>query len=255
MAPKHDLTLIIFPQRFGCRNPSPFCVKAEILLKMSGLPFRIERETNPGVGPLGKLPALRDGKRLIGDSELIRQYLATHYQVEFDRGLSARDRAAAHAFARMLEERTYWAIVHSRWIDEGNWVNLKKAYFSTMPGLLRRIFPSLIRARVRRDLKGQGLGRHDPQSIEAFALDDLKAVADWLGDKPFMLGDRPTTLDATVYGMVVSFIQPGFETPIRDMIMTDMRLAGYLARCDQLWFDEAAVTTPQPVCGETAMAA
>lgn len=235
---KPDLTLIIFPESFGARNPSPFCIKAEILMRMSGLPHNIERQADPGAGPLGKLPALRDGDRLMGDSELIRQYLATHYQVEFDRFLSAKQRAAAHAFARMLEERTYWTIVQSRWLDDRNWPTLRDAYFGGMPTPLKQIVPTLIRRRVRRDVRGQGLGLHDPQAIEAFALDDLKAVADWLGDQPFMMGDQPCALDATVYALLACIAPAEFDTPMREMVINDMRLAGYLARCDQLWFGE-----------------
>jgi len=233
---KPDLTLIIFPESFGTRNPSPFCIKAEILMRMTGLPYRVERQSDPRVGPLGKLPALRDGDRMLGDSELIRQYLATHYRIDFDGSLSAKQRAASHAFARMLEERTYWTIVQSRWLDDENWPTLRDAYFGTLPGPLKQLVPFLIRRRVRRDVRGQGLGLHSPQAIEAFALDDLKAVADWLGDQPFMMGDQPTTLDATVYALLACAAPEEFDTPMREMIVNDMRLAGYLARCDTLWF-------------------
>ena len=238
-----DLTLVIFPTCFGTRNPSPFCLKAEILLRMSGLPYRVERSKDPRVGPMGKLPALRDGARTIGDSELIRQYLAVSYAIDFDRKLNARQRAAAHAFARMLEERTYWALVDSRWMNEANWPTVRDGFFGDLPFPISRLVPALMRRSVRARMRGQGLGLHSRETIEAFALDDLKAIADWLGDRPFMMGETPCSLDATVYGTLVSFVHPGFETPMREMIVNDMRLAGYLARCDALWFEPAGLAS------------
>lgn len=254
MTQPKDLTLIMFPEGFGTRNPSPFCVKAEILMRMSGLPYKIERANDPRVGPLGKLPALRDGDRLIGDSELIRQYLATEYGIDFDGFLTAKQRAAAHAFARMLEERTYWALVNSRWMNDENWAVVREAFFGAMPFPIRQILPPKLRKGVRANLRGQGLGLHSQEAIEAFALDDLKAIADWLGDQPFMMGDRPCALDATVYASVVSFVHTGFKSPMREMILNDMRLAGYLARCDALWFEDLAPTAGRPVSVAAAAA-
>lgn len=250
-----DLTLIIFPESFGTRNPSPFCLKAEILLRLSGLPFKIERSNDPRVGPMGKLPALRDGKKLIGDSELIRQHLAVSYGVDFDRFLTAKQRAASHAFARMLEERTYWALVDSRWMSDTNWPVVRDAFFSALPFPARKLVPALLRRQVRAKLRGHGIGLHSRATIEAFALDDLKAIADWLGDQPFMMGTAPSALDATVYATLMSFVHTGFETPMREMIINDMRLAGFLARCDGRWFEDAGAAEASGTETASAMAA
>src|SRR5262249_1432920 len=97
------ITLIKFPTAFGMPDPSPFVMKVMMLLRMAGLPFETEVARNPGRGPKGKLPAIRDEGELIGDSEIIRWHIERKYAIDLDRGLSPVERATAHAYARMIE--------------------------------------------------------------------------------------------------------------------------------------------------------
>ena len=36
------ITLFTYGPMFGLPDPSPFCMKAEILLKMAGLPYKLD---------------------------------------------------------------------------------------------------------------------------------------------------------------------------------------------------------------------
>ena len=55
------ITLIKYAPAFGLADASPFCLKADLLLKMSGLPYKAEIAGDPRRGPKGKLPAIVDG--------------------------------------------------------------------------------------------------------------------------------------------------------------------------------------------------
>ncbi|MDF1731861.1 MAG: Tom37 metaxin N-terminal-like domain-containing protein [Minwuia sp.] len=95
------ITLRQYPAALGLPNPSPFCMKAEILLKMSGAPFTVETVNDPRKGPKGKLPAASfDGGQMIGDSELIRREMAQRLDFDPDAALDAGQKASAHAIAR-----------------------------------------------------------------------------------------------------------------------------------------------------------
>ena len=59
------IKLMQFPRMFGLPNPSPFCIKVEVLLKMAGLAYECEFVANPGKGPKGKLPAIKDDDEII----------------------------------------------------------------------------------------------------------------------------------------------------------------------------------------------
>ena len=230
------IKLIQFPPAFGVPNPSPFCMKVEILLKMAGLPYTSEQVRDPRRGPKGKLPAIEDGGELIGDSELIRGHLERKYGVDFDKGLDQRERAVAHAFARMLEERTYWTVVYSRWIDGRNWPKVRAVFFGGLPPVMRSLVPRLIQRQVRQQLHRQGVGRHAPREIYAMGVADLNVVATQLGDKPFFMGAAPTGVDAVVYAFLENIIVPPLDSPMKTMALGHANLVAYAQRMRELYF-------------------
>lgn len=69
------ITLITYPAQFGTRSSSPFCIKAEYLLNMAGVPWQRQDENDPRKWPKAKLPAITVDTDIIGDSDGIRLYL------------------------------------------------------------------------------------------------------------------------------------------------------------------------------------
>ena len=45
---------------------------------------------------------------------------------------------------------------------------------------------------------------------------DISAIADFLGDKPFMLGAQPTSLDATTYAFLANLLWAPIDSPLRE---------------------------------------
>lgn len=234
--PDLSLTLIKFAPAFGLPDPSPFGIKAELLLKMSGLPYSVEISGNPRKGPKGKLPALRDGDALIGDSEFIRKHLEFAYGIDFDQGLGPLQRARAHAFARMLEERTYWCGVQTRWLEDSAWPTVSRAFFGNLPPVVRDVVPALVQRIVRRRMRVQGIGRHTRDEIMALGIADFAAVSAELGDRAFFMGQAPTGIDATVYAMLAGIAIPPFENPIRTSVLATPNLVAYIERMRALYF-------------------
>jgi glutathione S-transferase len=230
------IKLIQFPRMFGLPNPSPFCIKVEVLLKMAGLAYECEFVGNPGKGPKGKLPAIIDDGQAIGDSELIRWHLERKYGVDFDKGLSPLERAVGHAFARMAEERTYWVLVYSRWIEEANWVLFRDNLFAGIPGFIRAVLGPQVRKRVRRMLRAQGLGLHSRDEIYAMGARDIDAISTQLGTKPFLLGSEPTSVDATVWPYIVGTLVPPFESPFKQAMQKRANLVEYSERMRARFF-------------------
>ncbi len=111
------ITLFAFGPAFGLPDPSPFVIKVETLLKMAALPYRVDTGSL-GKAPKGKLPYIEDDGERIADSTFIRWHLEKKYQIDFDRGLSPEERAAAWAFEKMAEDNLYWTLVHARWVDD-----------------------------------------------------------------------------------------------------------------------------------------
>jgi hypothetical protein len=60
----------------------------------------------------------------------MRRHLEKKYRIDFDKGLSAEQRAVAWAFEKMAMDNFYWALVDARWVDEENfaavfWISLQ----------------------------------------------------------------------------------------------------------------------------------
>ena len=67
-----------FPAALGLPNASPFCMKLETYLRMTGLPFEVRPVTDPRRAPKGKLPYIDDGGTVLADSNLILDYLKSY---------------------------------------------------------------------------------------------------------------------------------------------------------------------------------
>lgn len=233
------MKLYQYPAAFGLPCPSPFCSKAEILLKMTGVDYVDHRVSDPRKGPKGKLPAMEIDGRLIGDSELIRFELEKRTGMDLDAGLTPQERAVSHAMARMIEERFYWAIVYARWMDDDSFGVIRKAFFSSMPPVLRNIVPVIARRQVRGYLNGHGLGRHSREEIMAFGILDIEALAVQLGEKDWMMGAEPTSLDATAWAHIANIAVPEHDgSPLRQAVLGNERLMAYVDRGFRRWFPD-----------------
>lgn len=224
------IKLIKFPAAFGLLDPSPFVVKTMMTLKIAGLALNTEAVTNPGRGPKGKLPAIADDGEVIGDSEMIRWYVERKYGVELDHGLNARERAVSHAFARMIEERLYWAMVYARWNEPAGWTRTNLTFFSAIPPGIRALAAAFIQRQVRRDLHGQGVGRHSQDEIYRLGVLDVQAMAAQLGDKPWFMGEAPSSVDCTAYLFVSGIVDPPFDNPVKDETLRHANLVAYAQR-------------------------
>jgi glutathione S-transferase len=233
------LKLHQFPPVFG-RNVSPFTLKLEAWLKLTGLPYEVVPTRNPGRGPKGKLPFIEDEDgSVIGDSGLIIEHLKRTRGVDPDRELSARQRATALALQRLLEDHFYFIGVWSRWLDPDGWRDFGPALFASVPPPLGRIIGSFIRRRVRQGLHAQGLGRHSQAELYAMGRADLEAVTVLLGDQPFFFGDQPGTADTIAYGALDNLINVPIETELRRIGRSFPSLAAFCARMT------ARLETPQ----------
>lgn len=233
------ITLYTFGPMFGLPDPSPFVMKALVLLKMSGLPFA----TDTGgfsKAPKGKLPYLRDGDAVVADSTLIRWHLERAHGIDFDAGYGPAETALGWAVEKMLEDHLYWAVVEARWCDDANFSRGPARFFEAVPAPVRPLVTALIRRKVRGASRGHGMGRHGRTEIEALGLRSIAALADLLGDKPYLLGSTVAGADATAYGFVAATLCPVFETPLRDAVAGRANLVAYERRMRARYFPDLA---------------
>jgi glutathione S-transferase len=224
------IQLYQFKTAYGVPNLSSFCMKVEVFLRLAGLEYEIRWTFNPGKGPKGKLPFIKDDGKVVADSQAIIEYLSKAYHVDLDAGLNAEQRAIAHAFRRMIEESTYFALLHQRWIDPVTWPRIREAFFGALPPGVRSLVPRLAQKKIARDLQGQGTGRHTPEEILQRVADDLVAIAEQLNVKPYFMGDRPSTIDASLYALLANFWEIELDTPLKGLVGRHKNLVAYCER-------------------------
>ena len=232
------ITLYQFSRTWGIPNLSQFCVKIETYLRMARLPYEVV-ETLPLKAPRRKLPYIDDHGRKIADSRLIIHYLKATYGDPLDAHLSPQERNIAKAFQRLLEEHLYWVTMFSRWgYGEGNWQTNKQAIFGAMPPVLRDLAAAAYRIRINSQIRGHGLGRHTAEEVFELGREDIDALAHFLGDKPYFMGDKPTSLDASAYGILVNTVACPIESPVKDYALKKGNIADYCSRMQAEFFPE-----------------
>ncbi len=219
------ITLFGFGPAFGLPDPSPFVMKTEVQLKMSGLPYRRERAAPPQ-SPKGKIPFIDDDGVRIADSTFIRRYLEDRHNVDFDAGLTAEQKATAWAVERVLEDHLYFALLHARWMDDENFARGPAHFFDGAPDSVR----DGARERTRGYLHGHGLGRHSNGEIVWLADKSLASLSAILGGKPYLTGDKVCGADATLFAMIAGILTPHFEGELRDAALGHRNLVAYSER-------------------------
>ena len=214
---------------------SPFVTKVCNYLKMTETAYeyvnqdlaRIDVDT-----PFGKLPVIDDDGELVADSTRIIQYLKAKYGDKFDQNADAREMAQMMAFNRLIDEHLYWtAVIQPRWRETENWERHVRIFAGgeEVPPKIRS-FTDDFRHRLLTEFMLGGWGRLSAEAIYARAREDVDAIANQLGDRPFLMGYAPRSIDASVASILRHVIEAPFEFDTKDYAATKQNLVAYLER-------------------------
>ena len=78
--------------------------------------------------------------------------------------------------------------------------------------------------------------RHDAAGREYLGKLAIDALADILGDNPYILGERASGTDATAYAFVASLACPVFDSPHIAQVRAHANLVAYLDRMGLEYF-------------------
>lgn len=223
------LKLITFPAGLSEPSMSPFCTKAMILLNMSGQNWQPEIVSTPTLSPTKKLPALRVGDRIIPDSNQILAWLEQNGAELFPR-LSEAEKTQAHMLIRMVEENLRYGLLHDRWLDAGNWGQVRPVLFKDIPWPVSAVVPHVVRNQVRQATLAQGLTRLPEAGRLSNLGADLEALTMQLGDQPYLFGDQPCAADASALPVLSSIDNLPKQTPLRRMLRENTGLMRYIER-------------------------
>jgi isoprene-epoxide---glutathione S-transferase len=231
------ITVYGYGPAWGLPCISPFVTKVVNYLTMAGVPFEFVRQDLGALAqdsPTAKMPFIREDGQQVNDSTRIIEYVKDKYGDKLDDHLSETDKAIGLAFQRMVEEYTYWSgVIEPRWTT----VEKFKIYtpyvvgaeFDDLPpeaqeGLLA------FREKIYDQHLKQGMGLRPHADVVKCLAEDLDALSTFLGDKPFFLGDEPTSYDATIYSTFRHITDSPWDWEGRDYARSKTNLVAYADR-------------------------
>jgi len=216
------LTLYSYPELFGVADNNGYGLKVFAFLRLVGVPFRHEHIFDASSAPRGQLPYVVDDGETIGDSDTIIAHLIAKHRLTIDAKLTSAERDTDHLITRMLDD-LYWVMSYSRWKDERFWppegldkareYNAQRYYF-------------------------QGIGRYAPDAAYHRGLKDLQVLADLLPASDYLHGEKPTSIDAGIYGFIANIHFYDIDTPLKQFVSSHANLVRH---CEAI---HAAVTAP-----------
>jgi glutathione S-transferase len=219
------LTLYSYPELFGVADNNGYGLKVFAFLRLAGLPFTHEHIFDASKAPRGQLPYIVDDGETIGDSDTIIAHLIGKYRLTIDDGLSAAQRDTDHLVTRMLDD-LYWVMSYSRWKDD--------RFQPLFRDALMREHPSLTEAQLRKAQEFnfqryhfQGIGRYAPDAAYARGLADLQVLAHLIPANGYVHGDKPTSIDAGIYGFIANIYFYEIETPLRQFVVSHANIVSH----------------------------
>ena len=242
------ITLHTAPSFQELPSISPPCLELETWLRMAQLPYEkvIVTASSFELAPKGKIPFIDYQGKLIGDVFLIIEMFKQTEGIDLDASLTVTERAISLAFRRMIKENTYWGAAEHRFGIAENWQRFRpivgQALFPEIPLEVSEPFAEEFCKTMISQMQAHGIGRHSHEEISRIICADFQALSDFLADKPFFMGDQPTTLDATVYGYMGNFLQPRFESSFVDYLLQRSNLCNHYERMAEKFFGDRSST-------------
>lgn len=239
MTTNDPIRLFVFGAGWGIPFPTsgPFPLKLCTWMRMAAIPHEIVIENDPRKGPKGKSPWIEHGGTRMGDSSIIIAHLSERFGIDLDAHLTADEKARALMVQRTFEEHYHQAFEHQLFLGRGGAERLAE-FVSTLPTLLRLIVPRVLVKQLRTQLHARGLGRHDESEVIAQGKADLDALGRLLGDHRYVLGDRPSSIDACIFGFLGCSIYANGDNPLFAHAASVDNLKLYCERMRAQYFPE-----------------
>jgi len=229
-----------YPPIWNLPSLSPFCIKVESFLRLKELPYKTIIESNPKKGPKGKMPFIVHNDLVIPDSSFIVNYLTATYGGFNDHQLTTQEEAISQAFQSLIEDKLYFVILYSRWIDQEGFRITRNAFKSLFPIGTGNLALSLIKNSLKRQAYAQGMGRHSKKEIYALGNESLEAISKYLGAKIYFFGEDITSIDTVVYAFLLTIMNHPQDNPLKQYLSSSQNLVAYTQRMTQIIFPEDA---------------
>lgn len=225
---------------WGIPDLSPFVTTVDLYLRMTGTPYELVLG-DLGTAPMGKLPYIEDGPDTVADTSFILEHLKSKYGDPLDGPLGQKDEAVRLMIWRMMEESFYWYLVQGRYRRDPDFAlydPLWAQFFGHLTPAEKAAAIQDARDRLMTEFYQSGRGRLTWDEVEHMGHRELDAVAAWLGEKPYLFGDTPTSADCAVHGFLQGLIYVPFENGVKDYALAQPSIVSFMRRISERYYPE-----------------
>ncbi|CUG90869.1 glutathione S-transferase, putative [Bodo saltans] len=237
---KNVIHLFSFPRWSGGPNFSTPCFRIEAFLRLAKLPYRIHFTMDAAKSPTERLPYIVYNDTILADSEFISQFLTKEMKLQVDSHLTPKDHALGLATKRLVEGSLQFGSARIMNVDNPAFVAALYSAELGVPLFVAKFFVRGMRKSYIKLLNTVGHGDLTDAQFKSEMIRDYKALEALIGDKPFLLGDRPSSYDCSLYANLQFFIALGLKTPEFDYLRSSAVLAPYVQRLDKILFPDMA---------------
>ena len=162
--------------------------------------------------PRGLIPFIHLEGETIGDSSIIINRLKELHNDPLNDGrLNESENALGALVKTLCEHELFKIMIYGRWVDG----DVESFATFLLKGVSEEQLPKAIELSTKNVVSGilYRIGRYDSEFVRAALREKLDVLSYYLGDKSFLFGDKPSTIDAGLYSILASFIHFPLPNP------------------------------------------
>ncbi|XP_061192852.1 failed axon connections homolog [Saccostrea echinata] len=179
-------------------SKSPFPMKLETFLRMTKTPYMNDHSGR--MSKKGKTPWIEFNDTEVADSQFCLDFLKKKNGIDLNTALSTQQKSVARAFLKLIEENFYWTLCIELFCNKDNIPVLKSS--APLKGAGFWLYYWFVRRAIRSATWGHGIGRHSVEEVWGIGQADIEALSNYLGDKKYFMGDDPSEIDCSLFGML-----------------------------------------------------
>lgn len=218
---------------------SPFVYKLETWLRMAGVPYESQILSVRGAlktAPRNLIPFIDlDGERIGDSSHIISRLIELHDDPLNDSRLSVEERNLGELIKTLCEHELFYIMIYGRWKD-GDWETVARHAARPLPGLLVNIMKGIIKRQAQSMLYNYRMGRFDQDHVRRLLEEKLTQIDAFLGQKPYLFGDEPSSYDAGLYAILASIVHFPLGNPHVEIARSHDDIVRYCDRIKEAYF-------------------
>ncbi|CAH1797459.1 unnamed protein product [Owenia fusiformis] len=232
---------LVTVQRFKfIPNLSPFSLALETFMRLANIQYEVEFTKTVTINKeTGQVPFVIVNGVQVNDSQKIMSHLSEVFDVDLNSELNPIEKTISHAFVRMMNEFTSWTYFYWRYVDHPELIfpdimdSPESFGISPDDPDKKQNWIDAARKKLLEQTHNQGVGRKSKEEIYKMGMDDLRGLSVYLGEKPFMFGDKASVVDCVLFGHLCQIVYLPLPT-MPHKIMVENECKNLVAFCDRM---------------------